>query len=153
MTRAIKSLDYFAVLMFLIVSIHYVGDIVMPRVEGRVFPVVRPATLESFTMQPPPPWRTIWTASASKVRSCKYIVGSLKWYYGLPSANNQQVVARFEDPPKIRSMGVLHWDGLVVDLDPTETRLNSFATVRHQCAWRWWETESVFYKPPNAKNK
>ena len=122
---------------------------VMPYVEGRLFPVIEPATLESFTPQPPPAWRARWVASAKKNRECGYILGSISWSFGETGGANQQVFARFDDKPAVRGVGILRWDSLVVDLDPSIVLDQSFATVRHQCAWRWWQTESIFYLPKN----
>lgn len=117
----------------------------MPRIEGNAFPVVTPARLGGFEVTPPPPYRSTWQASAEKLRDCEYIQGSLSWYLGPQDGRRVQVPATFTDPPQVRGVGLLHWEGLRIDLAPDLVRTNSHALVRHQCPWRFWETETVFY--------
>lgn len=117
----------------------------MPYIEGALFPVVIDVHLIEHKSAPPPPWRTIWTADAKKERDCSYIVGSIQWYIGTPDGNKQAVQSKFNDKPQLRTAGVLEWEDLSVDLDPETTKENSYSTVRHQCSWRWWQTESLFF--------
>ena len=117
----------------------------LPASEGRFFPVVENTVLIQSVNTPPPDHRHTWTARAHKVRDCKYVGGSLKWYLGPRGGRIVDVRAGFTDPPKLRLPGVLELTGLVVDLKADLVVTNSFATVRHQCPWRFWETESIFY--------
>lgn len=118
----------------------------MPRIEGAFFPVVSHATLLEATPKPPPDYRYEWSAWATKYRGgCDYIRGSITWYLGPKDGRRAEVGAVFIDPPQIRDAGILEWSGLQIDLNPVEVRKNSYATVRHQCPWRWWETESDYY--------
>lgn len=122
----------------------------MPRLEGRAFPVVSQAALGDHILTPPPAYRSLWEAQATKLRDCEYIGGSLRWYLGPRDGRRVQVVSHFTDPPQVRGVGVLEWDGLRIDLQPDLVLSNSHATVRHQCRWRWWQTETVFYDSTEA---
>jgi hypothetical protein len=145
--------DKSAFLVTLLIAIYYLALAIMPRLEGAVLPVTSLATLTSYEPAPPPEWRGVWAAEATKLRECDYVLGSIRWYLGQPGGRTQRVHAKFEDAPEIRSKGVLDWDGLVIDLDPDVLLTNSYAIVVHQCPWRWWETETVFYLSGQSPDK
>jgi hypothetical protein len=117
---------------------------VMPRVEGKWFPVITPAQLSDPMNDPPPSFRNIWSAQAEKLRDCTYVLGSLTWYLGTP-ARHQQVNSYFKDKPQVRPPGELLWNSLVIELDVGQVRAQSYATVRHRCPGRPWEVESLFF--------
>ena len=117
----------------------------MPRIDGMLRPVTSLAQLTSYTHSPPPEWRGVWGAKAVKHRECEYVLGSIRWYFGEPGGPRQQVYAKFEDEPQIRSTGELEWEALVVDLDPNIVMTRSYATVRHRCPWTWWDTETMYF--------
>lgn len=117
----------------------------LPKIEGRFFPVVSGAVLINSENTPPPEYRHTWVAQAEKLRDCKYVGGSLRWYLGPIGGQIVDVRAQFTDPPQLRMPGALEWTGLVVDMNSDLVLTNSYATVRHQCPYRFWETESIFY--------
>lgn len=128
---------------------YFLVDEYLPAIEGRYFPVVAQARLVSHDPSPPPPYRAVWQATAVKLRDCEYISGSLSWYLGPLNGRRTQVPARFLDPPQVRGVGLLQWEALQIDLVPESVVTNSHARVRHQCPWRFWETETVFYASQN----
>lgn len=140
-----KRLDYAALAVSAALAIGFLGERHMPTIEGRLFPVITPAVLLSSRPSPPPAFRHTWAAEATKKRDCEYVRGSLEWYLGQPGTRHVAVGAEFTDRPKVRGMGRLEWQGLVIYLEPERVLTNSYATVRHQCPWRWWQTETTFY--------
>lgn len=116
----------------------------LPQIEGRYFPVVSQVSLTHLERTPPPDYRNLWSGDAEKLRNCEYIQGSLSWYLGSFEAR-QQVDSQFLDKPEVRVVGTLHWSAIEISLDRDLVMTNSYALVRHQCPWRWWQTETLFY--------
>jgi hypothetical protein len=137
--------DYFVLSIALFLVFIYPN---LPAIEGRFFPVVSKAVLISSENTPPPEYRHTWVAQAEKLRACNYVRGSLRWYLGPIGGRVAGVKADFTDAPEVRFRGALSWEGLVIDLSDDLVLSNSYATVRHQCPWRFWETESIFYLSP-----
>ena len=117
-----------------------------PRVEGYWFPVMGALTIEDPSPMPPPHYRTKWRGSADKLRDCSFV--ELQWFLGARNGRKVSVKVDFTDPPEVRGAGRLHFQGIVIQLDPYETRTNSHADVIHKCPWRPWNTRTPFYDPP-----
>lgn len=118
------------------------------RLEGYLFPVVSEAELFDPRLDPPPSYRTIWRATATKLRDCADFRG-IKFYIGQRgSVRSQAVRSGFADKPQLRNKGELEWDGLWVYLIPEDVLENSYADVYHQCPNRPWLTVSRYYTSP-----
>lgn len=124
-----------------------IGAIVMPVLgvlEGTLWPAVDPRlTIASTT--PVGAYETQLSGTATKVRACAYVPGSLRWYWGAPGEPSTSVPATFRDPPQKRARGVTEWSAIVVGLPADAVIRNSYATVEHKCH-PLWRTVTLFYQ-------
>ena len=126
----------------------------LPRVSGTLFPVTSQSRLYNPQPYPPPSFRYVWEATATKYRTnCTF--DHIEWFLGHRGETAIRVEAKFIDAPQTRGQGELHWDGLVVTLDPDQVLSNSFGDVIHNCAYTPWQVRTPYFTAdPNniAKN-
>lgn len=125
----------------LVVQSDIPGDI-----EGGLFPVVGPASLELVREVD---GVTLYAAEAEKLRDCEWV--RTEWFLGDIDGRAAQADMRHLDPPEVRTPGALSWDAIEVDLTDRQVRRNSYAYVYHKCHGDWlWETRSLFFlgSPP-----
>lgn len=118
------------VVMMLALFIYMFGGTI-GAVEGALHPVVTEAILLKNVHTPPPRYRYQWEAKSTKLRDCTFV--SIDWWLGKRGLQSTQVTAFFLDAPLYRPKGGVHWNQLVIDLDPRQVIDGSYAYVYHRC--------------------
>ncbi len=138
---------YYAVFFLLCVNfLLWVQPKLLGNLEGYLFPVLSDIELIDHKYDPPPEGlRHVWTGKAHRNRNCNFV--DIEWYLGPRTGPKVQVISFFEDMPKLRNIGVHHWDALVIYLTPDDVVKNSHATIIHDCGWPWL-TRTPFHDSP-----
>lgn len=121
----------------------YAFERALAQWEGARAPVVTPVVLSDPKQFPPPEYRHKWAGTSEKLRECEFL--DVVWYFGPRDGRKVEVPAFFSDPPKLRGVGVIEFEGIVISLDPEAVTNNSHAYVIHQCPGRFWRTITPFY--------
>lgn len=100
-----------------------------PAAETRLMPVVTEATIVS-AQDAGNGWTRL-IVEAEKLRDCDW--RKIEWFLGTRGEGGPRVQAYFEDPPTIRGVGVLRWEGLMVRLPEGLIRSQSYGDVLHEC--------------------
>lgn len=120
----------------------YVASAYGGAIDGRIAPVVSPLMIDSIASHRD---GVIVAGHATKRRDCDF--AGLEWWLGDRGGPRVPVVARFMDPPAIRSLGHLEWRALLVGIRPDELN-NSHADALHVCfgGMAPWVTRTEFWR-------
>lgn len=118
----------------------------LPKLEGRLWPVTDRISITGWEPYPPVPNRYRYSGNANKFRDCDY--EGIAWW--LIEDNHYVRVPRtyFEDAPTRRPVGTLEWEALVTNLNPDQLLYSSYGVVYHNCPYIPWLTETEFYRSP-----
>ena len=122
----------------------FVLNTALPRLHGRIAPAVGPLTITAI-YDGNSDYLSRVAGYAEKYNECPFV--RVDWALGDRGGRYAPANARFLDRPKIREAGAQYWDHLMVDLEPSQIRNNSFGTVYHDCGWPWL-VKTPFYDPP-----
>ena len=112
------------------------------EIEGRVWPVAGPATVDHVDRFEDG-W-TYFSMSAPKRRDCNW--RSTNFYLGERGSGNVPVAFEHLDRPKLRGSGIQFWANSRVQLSPDQLLSSAYADVLHICGWGLWLTRTHFYK-------
>ena len=113
----------------------------LAKIEPSLRPIITPLQVESVE---PYEGGSRIVGGAERLRDCSFV--DLHWYLGREGEQSAAVSVSFLDKPQIREAGKTHWDGIVVNLSPSQIVNNSHAAVEYDC--RPWgpTTMQPFYK-------
>lgn len=107
------------------------------RIEGSIWPVVGPITMEVVETDGPV---TIFSFFADKLRSdkdCQW--RGTRWFFGEPGASVPIPTFAHLDRPRIREEGQQVWKRNTVQIPPADLLGNSYGVAAHDCGGlRWW---------------
>lgn len=118
-------------------SLHLFGG----KVEGRFFPVVNGVTVER-TESAPDQYTRIWGSFSLNRAGCDF--SGLEWRL-TGNVRDYVVDLVFEEGTRKRAGGKQAFGPWRVQLTSEQLTERSAAIAYHQCPWRWWKTETVFY--------
>lgn len=119
--------------------------VVWPGLETRVWPVI--TEIDILSAEDAGGGWTKMEVEADKLRDCDW--RAIEWFVGQRGHRNAQVQANFLDAPEVRSIGRLHWDGLMIRLPLDVILTNSFGNVYHECyGENLGRTKSFYYTSP-----
>lgn len=127
--------------LFLVVMLAIPASPILGEIEGRIWPVAGPATIEQIDRFEDG-W-TYFSMSAPKVRDCNW--RATKFFLGKRRNGNVPVAFEHLDRPEIREMGGQYWPASRVQMTPEQLIENSYADVLHVCGWGLWLTRTQFY--------
>ena len=148
------------VVMLAIMWASILGAPVAGFIEGRMYPVMTPLTIdgtpEAFIADSsqlgtdtPQRWSNI-DAHATQLRACTYI--RIDWFFGHRFGNRVPIHGEFLDIPSSETIGQPGpkvWKNLIVGIDPT--RINeTFANLVHRCHIGW-DTVTPFWTGKDAE--
>lgn len=146
MTWTVKDKVQLALIGFIgvVTAANFALDSVLPRLHGRIAPSVGPLTITAI-YDGNSDYLSRVAGYAEKYNECPFV--RVDWALGDRGGRYATANARFLDRPEIRETGAQYWDRLMVDLEPSQIRNNSFGTVYHDCGWPWL-VKTPFYDPP-----
>lgn len=154
-THIVSFADGWSWLVLVVLAAWALGP-VFGTIEGRLNPVLEPATITEPRPFPPPSYQHVFNADSTKLRDCVPMDqnAGLEWFLGsLSDDTGVRVKAFFNDKPKQRLQGVLSWTGLVVQMPPEDVLTFSHSYVYHDCGgWRWWYVKTLFYDSGDISN-
>jgi hypothetical protein len=96
--------------------------------EPKIAPVISPLHIESITAVE---GGSKISGLAERYRGCDFI--ALHWFIGREGQQTASVPVGFLDPPQVRPLGLTHWSGILIGLQPEDVISNSHAVVEYEC--------------------
>lgn len=136
---------FFTLVILLSFLINWLWLSLIPVIEGKFFPVTGRLVIENtYLVSSLEGNRTRVVGHVEKYRDCDRI--SLQWFIGKRSGQSAEVFAEFRTPPTKKKTGYLHFDHILVGIDPLDLNRLSFANITHDCHSGWlWNTVTEFY--------